>query len=75
MNDFLCEDGQDYLTRVVIDVGSRVFRMYSSDGDTRTVGCDTMQEFMNVLEFIRDFQDSGLLDEDMVVYSEVNVTV
>ncbi len=75
MNDFLCEDGQAYLTRVVIDVSSRVFRMYSSDGDTRTVGCDTTQEFMNILEFVRDFQESGLLDEDVVVYSEPNVTV
>jgi len=70
MNDFLANDGDEYMTRMVIDVASRSFRIYSNEGDTKTIECDSTEEFMNVLEFVRDFQESGLLDEDTVVYSE-----
>ena len=70
MNDFLANDGDEYMTRMVIDVASRSFRIYSNEGGTKTIECDSTEEFMNVLEFVRDFQESGLLDEDTVVYSE-----
>ena len=67
---FNTSNEEEYLTRVVIDISSRTFRMYSSEGEIREVDCETSEEFMNVLEFIRNFQESGLLDEDTVVYAE-----
>ena len=72
MNDdlFTHSEDEEYLTRVVIDISSRTFRLYSNTGDIREVDCETTEEFMNVLEFIRDFQESGILDEDTVVYAE-----
>ena len=74
MDLFNVEKEEEYLTRVVIDVSSRTFRMYSNEGEVREVDCDTYEDFMNVLEFIRDFEEVGLLDSNIVVYSEPTVT-
>ena len=72
MNDDLFSHSEDdeYLTRIVVDISSRTFRMYSNEGEVREVSCETPDEFMNVLEFIRDFQECGILDEDIVVYAK-----
>jgi hypothetical protein len=65
-NDYLCEsDDDNYLTRVVVDTNSRKVYLYSSDGDSRTVECETVDQFMNVLELIR-----AVIDDDMVAYCE-----
>ena len=74
MDEFLSGPEDEYLTRVVIDVSARTFRLYSNEGEVREVDCDTYEDFMNVLEFIRDFEETGLLDSDIVVYSEPTVT-
>jgi hypothetical protein len=55
---------QDLLTRVVVDVEKRTFYLYSEEGDDRTVTCDTVNEFMNVLKLCRD-----MLDEETLVYT------
>lgn len=72
MNDDLFTHSEDdeYLTRIVIDISSRTFRLYSNEGEVREVDCETPEEFMNVLEFIRDFEESGILDEGVIVYAE-----
>ena len=75
MDEFLASDGDEYLTRVVVDIASRTFRMYSNEGEVREVDCETSEEFMDVLEFIRDFEEVGLLDSDMIAYSEPPVSV
>ena len=67
---FTTSNEEEYLTRVVIDISSRTFRLYSNEGEISEIDCDTSEEFMNILEFIRNFQESGLLDEDTVVYVE-----
>ena len=67
---FTTSNEEEYLTRVVIDISSRKFRLYSNEGEISEIDCDTSEEFMNILEFIRNFQESGLLDEDTVVYVE-----
>lgn len=54
---------QEYLTRCVVDTLSRTFYLYSSEGDERTVNCETVDQFMNVLEVVR-----AQLDEDTLVY-------
>ena len=58
------EDNDEYLTRVVVDTCARTFRLYSNEGDDRVVNCDSMEEFMNVLELVRK-----IVDEDIVAYS------
>ena len=66
--DYACDEGDEFLTRVVIDTCSRTFRLYSNEGETKIVECDNMDEFMNVLELVR-----AVVDEDVVAYSEVKV--
>ena len=58
------EENDEYLTRVVVDTCARTFRLYSNEGDDRVVSCDSMDEFMNVLELVRK-----VVDEDIVAYS------
>ena len=60
---YRAEEDDEYLTRVVIDTCSRTFRLYSNEGDERIVNCDSMEEFMNVLELVRK-----VVDEDIVAY-------
>ena len=43
-----------YLTRCVVDPLKRKIYMYSSEGDEKTVDCETVDAFMNMLLFVRD---------------------
>ena len=43
----------EYLTKCVVDTLKRTFYLYSSDGDERVVKCDTVDEFMSVLDVVR----------------------
>ena len=43
-----------YLTRCVVDPLKRKIYMYSSEGDEKTVDCETVNQFMNMLLFVRD---------------------
>ena len=75
MEDFLAGADDEYLTRVVIDVSSRTFRLYSNEGDVREIECDGPVDFLNILEFIREFEEVGLLDSEIIAYSEPTVSV
>ena len=44
----------EYLTKCVVDPSKRTVYLYSSEGDNKVVECDTVDEFMNVLSFVRD---------------------
>ena len=55
----------DLLSKCVIDTSKRTVYLYSDGGDKKTVKCDTVDEFMNVLNFVRD-----MVDEDRVFYSD-----
>ena len=55
---------EGYLTRCVIDPSKRTVRIYSSEGEEREIKCDTPEEFMNVLSFVR-----ATLDEDTLSYA------
>ena len=44
----------EYLTKCVVDTLKRTFYLYSSDGDERVVKCDTVDEFMSVLDVVRN---------------------
>jgi hypothetical protein len=55
---------EEYLSRCVVDTSSRTFNLYSSLGNEKVVTCDTMDEFMNVLMFVRN-----TVHEDELVYA------
>ena len=55
----------EYLTRCVVNTTARTFSLYSNTGDEKVVSCDTVTEFMNVLQFVRN-----TLDEDTMVYAD-----
>jgi hypothetical protein len=55
---------EEFLTRCVVDTLARTFYLYSSEGDERVVECETIDQFMNVLEVVRN-----KLDESTLVYA------
>ena len=55
----------DYLSRCVVDTTRRTVHIYSSEGDEKTVECDTLEEFMNVLNLVR-----ATCPEERLVYAE-----
>ena len=55
----------DLLSKCVIDTSKRTVYLYSDGGDKTTVACDTVDEFMNVLNFVRD-----MVEEERVFYSD-----
>ena len=55
----------EYLTRCVVDPVSRKFFLYSNEGEERVVDCETVDQFMAVLELVRD-----KCDEDTLAYAD-----
>jgi hypothetical protein len=51
----------EYLTRCVVDPIKRTVYLYSNEGDEKQVTCDTVEEFMNVLDFVRATVDEKTL--------------
>jgi hypothetical protein len=51
----------EYLSRCVVDPIKRTVYLYSSEGSEKQVTCDTVDEFMNVLEFVRATVDAETL--------------
>ena len=60
----MAQKTEEVLVKCVIDTMNKKFFLYSDQGSTREVSCDTIDEFINVLEVVR-----SRLHEDMVVYS------
>lgn len=56
----------EYLTRCVIDPAKRNFYLYSSDGNEKVLDCETVDQFMNVLQYVRDN-----CHEDTLAYASV----
>ena len=53
----------EYLTRVVVNPLSKSFLLLSSAGEEKVVDCDSVEQFMNVLEVVRN-----LVDPEAVAY-------
>jgi len=51
----------EYLTSCVVDPIKRTVYIYSSEGSEKQVSCDTVEEFMNVLDFVRNTVDEETL--------------
>ena len=58
-------EDEEYLTKCVVDPVRRTFYLYSSEGDTKQVNCDNVEEFMNVLELVR-----ATCPDDRLVYAD-----
>lgn len=54
----------EYLSRCVVDPIKRTVYLYSNEGAEKQVTCDTVDEFMNVLEFVR-----ATVDEETLSYA------
>jgi hypothetical protein len=54
----------EFLSRCVVDPIKRTVYLYSNEGGEKEVVCDTVDEFMNVLEFVR-----ATLDESVLSYA------
>ena len=55
---------EEFLTRCVVDTLARKFYLYSNEGDEKIVECETVEQFMSVLEVVRT-----QLDEETLAYS------
>jgi len=55
---------EEFLTKCVVDTLARKFYLYSSEGNEKMVECENIEQFMNVLEVVRD-----QVNEDNLVYS------
>jgi len=55
---------EDYLTRCVADPVKRKFYLYSEQGEEKVLDCETVDQFMSVLELCR-----AVLDEDTLAYA------
>ena len=59
---------QECVQGIVIDICSRSFLLLSDQGNERLVECDTVKEFMNVLEVV-----TANLDPDQIEYADLAV--
>ena len=58
-------EDEEYLMKCVVDPVRRTFYLYSSEGDTKQVDCDNVEEFMNVLQLVR-----ATCPEERLVYTD-----
>jgi len=54
----------EYLTRCVVDPLKKTVYLYSNEGSEKQVSCETVDEFMNVLNFVR-----STVGEDTLSYA------
>ena len=45
---------EEHLTRCVVDPLKRTVYLYSNEGSEKQVTCETVEQFMNVLEYVRN---------------------
>ena len=51
----------EYLARCVVDPVKRTVYLYSNEGSEKQVSCETVEEFMSVLDFVRATVDENTL--------------
>ena len=59
---------EEFVQGIVIDVCTRSFLLLSDQGDQKFVECDTVDQFMNVLEVV-----TANLNDDQIEYAELAV--
>ena len=68
INGTLMSTAQETVQGIVIDVCTRTFLLLSDQGSERLVECDTVQEFMNVLEVV-----TAQLDPEQIEYADLAI--
>lgn len=58
----------EYVENIVIDICARSFLLFSDQGNEKFVECETVEEFMNVLEVV-----TANIDEDQIEYADLAV--
>lgn len=48
---------EETVNLIEVDILSRTFAMHGDKGSTQEILCDTIDQFMNVLEMVRDNED------------------
>lgn len=56
---------EEVVSRCVVDVVARKVHIYSDHGNDRVVECESVDEFMNVLDYVRSH-----VNEDILFYSD-----
>jgi len=56
---------EEYLMKCVVDPVKRSFYLYSNEGEVKSVDCNNVDEFMNVLELVR-----ATCPEERLVYTD-----
>ena len=59
---------QESVLGIVIDVCTRSFLLISDEGNEKMVECETVQEFMNVLEVV-----TANLEPDQIEYADLAI--
>ena len=62
------QNTEEFVQGIVIDVCTRSFLLLSDQGDQKFVECDTVDQFMNILEVV-----TANLNEDQIEYAELAV--
>jgi len=62
------QNTEEFVQGIVIDVCTRSFLLLSDQGDQKFVECDTVDQFMNVLEVV-----TANLNDDQIEYAELAV--
>jgi len=64
---------QETVEGIVIDVCTRSFLLLSDEGSERLVECETVQEFMNVLDVVTSqLQPEQIEYADLAIYGQDN---
>jgi len=64
-DDHIEYEDEEYLMKCVVDPVKKSFYLHSSEGDMKTVDCNNIDEFMNVLELVR-----ATCPEERLVYTD-----
>ena len=62
----------EYLTRCVVDPIKRTVYLYSSEGSEKEVSCETVEEFMSVLDFVRSTLDESTLSYASPLWGKID---
>lgn len=64
---------QECVEGIVIDLCTRTFLLLSDQGSERMVECDTVEEFMNVLEVVTSNLNPDQIEyADLAIYGNTN---
>ena len=62
---YIQSEDDEYLTRIVVDTCARKFYLYSNVGESKVINCESVDQFMEVLNLTR-----SVVDEDIIAYAD-----